>query len=182
MHRRHFLQKNQGKCLTKLPKQNIITKINDSFHFTIINPMIIKTKCNNNEFYIKFIKNTRIINRECYLSNSFFEYDPYKGYKTYQIFRPIFNNSNPSIDKFCENENLNMINAKLTESNELEPHKNISKIRNYNILITIACLAIATTIYTLIVGYAFLRYSRKIYTVNAREQNYHDYESIDEYV
>lgn len=170
-----FYRKNLEKCLTKLPKQNIITKINDSFHFTVVYPMILKTKCNENEFYIKLINNTKIINNECYLENSFFEYNPYKSYENYQIFKPKLNSSTKNY-KFCEHEHSNN-----TEFSKIISQKSREEIQNYNILMTIVCLTIIAAIYTILVGIAFFKYSKTSYEVNT-EQNYHDYESIDEYV
>lgn len=75
-------------CLRKLPEQNTITKIYNSFHCIVFESLTLQTICNGTMSLWKLKNHTKIINtkHDCHLNNSFFEYDPKFQHKVYEIF------------------------------------------------------------------------------------------------
>lgn len=89
------------RCLTRITRSNIITKINDTFYCSVFDPMILRINCNENEYLIRISNHSRILNENnCFINTSFFEFDPKKSVENYKMI--ISNTTNMYESMFFE--------------------------------------------------------------------------------
>lgn len=68
---------NSSKCLIKLPKRNIITKVNKKFFISIFHPVIIDIICETGSIIIRLDSHAKIINNmNCIIDTPLFRFDP----------------------------------------------------------------------------------------------------------
>lgn len=74
------------KCLKRMNKTNVVTKIDLDLYFMVFTPLIIDVSCETNKFKIRLETHTKITNNiACSMNSSTFVYDP-KNSSTYDIY------------------------------------------------------------------------------------------------
>lgn len=74
------------KCLKRMNKTNVVTKIDLDLYFMVFKPLIIDVSCETNKFKIWLETHTKITNNiACSMNSSTFVYNP-KNSSTYDIY------------------------------------------------------------------------------------------------
>lgn len=73
------------ECFTRLQYKNIITQIQNDLYFTVIEPLTISVSCDGSTQTIEMLESSRILNNNCIINSTFFQFNP-KSPKEYGIY------------------------------------------------------------------------------------------------